>query len=75
MPWNLIVTGGGIALLLVAWLFRRRHSPSTVGTLPDVGQPPEDAEPIVEPRMQDIGFASYELPLPATEPDPDRNPG
>jgi hypothetical protein len=31
--------------------------------MPDVGQPPEDAEPMIEPRLQDIGSGSYELPL------------
>jgi hypothetical protein len=32
--------------------------------MPQVGQPPTDAEPIVEPRLQDIGSGSYDLPLP-----------
>lgn len=63
MPWNLIVTGGGVALLLAVWLFQRRRPRSTFGTMPDVGQPPNDAEPMVEPRMQDIGSGSHELPL------------
>ena len=45
--------------------------------MPDVGQPPENAEPMVEPRMQDIGSGSYELPFPQPndEPDPDVDPG
>ena len=50
------------------WLFRRRQ-PSTADDLPDVGQPPEDAEPMVEPRLQDIGSGSYELPLPDDDTD------
>jgi hypothetical protein len=37
--------------------------------MPEVGQPPEDAEPIAEPRMQDIGFGSYDLPLPEGPPE------
>jgi hypothetical protein len=82
MPWNLIVTGGALVLLLAAWLFRRRQ-PSSIGPMPNVGQPPEDAEPMVEPRLQDIGSATYELPLspPDAEPDAahntesDRRPG
>jgi hypothetical protein len=45
------------------WLFRRRQLRSSREPMPEVGQPPADAEPIVEPRMQDIGFGSYELPL------------
>jgi hypothetical protein len=78
MPWNLMLGGGALALLLLAWLFRRRRAPSTLDALPDVGRPPENAEPMVEPRMQDIGFGSYDLPFPEpnAEPDPeaDRSP-
>jgi hypothetical protein len=44
------------------WPFRRRQ-PSTIDPTPDVGQPPEDAEAMIEPRLQDIGSGSYELPL------------
>ena len=44
------------------WLFRRRQ-PSTADDLPEVGQPPDGAEPMIEPRLQDIGSGSYELPL------------
>jgi len=46
----------------MSWLFRRRQ-PSKRDDLPEVGQPPEGAEPMIEPRLQDIGFGSYELPL------------
>ena len=65
MPWEMIVTGAGLLLLLGAGLLnmRRRQSTSISGPIPDVGQPPKDAKPMVEPRMQDIGFATYELPL------------
>ena len=71
MPSNVMLTGGALALLVAAWLFRRRRPPSTLATMPDVGQPPEDAEPMVEPRMQDIGSGSYELPFPEPNPEPD----
>lgn len=74
MPWQMIVTGGALVLFLAAWLFRRRQ-PSSLGPMPDVDQPSETAEPMVEPRLQDIGFASYELPLPAPDTEPDRHPG
>lgn len=46
----------------MSWLFRRRQ-PSTTDDLREVGQPPDGAEPMIEPRLQDIGFGSYELPL------------
>ena len=71
MPWNVMLTGGALALLVAAWLFRRRRPPSTLDVLPDVGQPPEGAEPIVEPRLQDIGSGSYEMPLPEPNAEPD----
>lgn len=64
MLWNVIIPAVGIALIVVGWLFRRRQSPSTLDAMPEVGQPPADAEPMVEPRLQDIGSGSYELPLP-----------
>ena len=73
-----MLAGSAFVLLVAAWLFRRRRPQSTLDAMPDVGQPPADAKPMVEPRMQDIGFASYELPLPEpnAEPDPeaDRSP-
>lgn len=71
MPWNVILPGGALALLMAAWLFRRRRPPSILDTMPDVGQPPPDAEPMLEPRLQDIGFASYELPFPEPTAAPD----
>jgi hypothetical protein len=52
MPWN-----------VRSW-FRRRRPQSSLDAMPDVGQPPADAEPVVEPRLQDIGAGSYDLPLP-----------
>ena len=63
MPWNLIIPAGVVALVGVAWALRRRSSRSSLGSMPEVGQPPADAEPIAEPRLQDIGAGSYELPL------------
>jgi hypothetical protein len=75
MPWALIVTGVALLILIAGWFFKRRQSPSTIGTLPEVGQPPPDAKPMVEPRMQDIGFGSYEMPLSDPQTDPERNLG
>jgi hypothetical protein len=78
MPWNVVLPGAAVVLLAAAWLFRRRRPPSALDAMPDVGQPPENAEPMVQPRMQDIGSGSYDLPFPEAnaEPDPeaDRSP-
>lgn len=41
--------------------------------LPDVGQPPEGATPITEPRLQDDGLGSYYLPL--SDPEAEAEPG
>lgn len=75
MPWEMIVTGVALVLLLAAWFFQRRRSLSMVGTMPEVGQPPADATPMVEPRLQDIGSGTYELPLSGPATDPERNRG
>jgi hypothetical protein len=63
MPWNVIIPAAVVALVAVVWVLRRRTTRSGFGSMPDVGQPPADAEPIAEPRLQDIGAGSYELPL------------
>jgi hypothetical protein len=60
MPWNL------------RWPFARRGARADLDSLPDVGKPPDDAEPVVEPHLQDIGSASYELRLEEDEPAPGR---
>jgi hypothetical protein len=64
MPWNVIIAVGAVALIVVGWISRRRRPPSSLDGIPHVGQPPADARPIVEPRLEDIGWGSYELPLP-----------
>ena len=64
MPWNVIIPAGVVAVVALAWVFRRRQSPSSLESMTDVGQPPADAEPIAEPRLQDIGSGSYDLLLP-----------
>jgi len=64
--------------LNLRWPFVRRGAPSNRGTLPEVGQPPDDAQPVAEPQLQDIGSASYELRLaddePVSETDADNSP-
>jgi hypothetical protein len=74
MPWELIIIGVAGVLLLGAGVRLIRQRFSEGGPVPDVGQPPEGAEPMVEPRMQDIGFASYELPLSEPDAEPDDSP-
>jgi hypothetical protein len=69
MPWNVVIPTGVVVLVVVAWLFRRRQSPSGGDAMPEVGQPPADAEPVAEPRLQDIGAGSYDLPLPTDTAD------
>ena len=64
MPWQWILVGGAVMLLLVAGLWQLRRPRSATGSFPDVGQPPQDAKPMVEPRLQDIGSGTYELPFP-----------
>ena len=73
-----IVAGAGTLLTMRStfdWLFRRRRAHSGLEPMAEVGQPPADAEPIVEPRMQDIGSGSYELPLPGGMIAEDSHPG
>jgi hypothetical protein len=56
MPWN------------VRWPFARPRPRDDADRLPDVGQPPDDAEPMAEAHLQDIGSGSYELRLEDDEP-------
>jgi hypothetical protein len=63
MSWNLIATGAGLLIVVAALIGRRLRSHHPVGAFPEVDQPPSAAKPLAEPRMQDIGMGSYELPL------------
>jgi len=75
MPWEMILSAG-LLVLLFAWGVRQLQRPrSRSGSLPDVGQPPRDAKPMIEPRLQDIGFGTYELPLPGSTEETDSGPG
>jgi hypothetical protein len=75
MPGEMIQGIVGVVVLLAAavYLVRKRWPPA--GPVEDVGQPPDGAEPIAQPRLQDIGFATYELPLPDPESDPEHPSG
>lgn len=47
------------------WLTRRRSGVNTFGPLPDVGDAPADAEPIIRPRLDDNGLATFSMVVPA----------
>jgi hypothetical protein len=55
-----------LALAVAAWrwLMRRRRDEPSTGPFPDVGDAPEDAEPILTPRLDDTGLATYSMVLP-----------
>lgn len=50
-----------IALIAAAvrWL-RRPHGPATT-PLPEVGDAPADAEPLIRPRLDDNGLGTYSM--------------
>ena len=77
MPWEIILVAVVpiLCLVLAARLWQLRGPRSRTGRYPDVGQPPEGAEPMIEPRLQDIGSGSYELPLSDPETETDRSSG
>jgi hypothetical protein len=64
MPWEIILGAVVMYLLMASGVRQLRRPRSRSGPFPDIGQPPEDAEPVTEPRLQDLGFGTYELPLP-----------
>lgn len=55
-----------LALLVAAWrwLTRRPVARRPSGPLPDVGNAPLDAEPVVRPRLDDNGLATYSMVIP-----------
>jgi hypothetical protein len=55
-----------LALLVAAlrWLTRRRAPAGPTEPLPDVGDAPLDAEPIIRPRLDDNGLATYTMVIP-----------
>jgi hypothetical protein len=54
-----------IALLVTAWrwLTHRRSRP-TLGPMPNVGDAPPGAEPMIRPRLDDNGLATYSFAFP-----------
>lgn len=55
-----------LALLVAAWRWLRRptHTEWETGNLPDVADAAADAEPIVRPRLDDNGLATYTMVIP-----------
>ena len=55
-----------LALLVAAWRWLRQptHTDWETGNLPDVADAPADAEPIVRPRLDDNGLATYTMVIP-----------
>lgn len=57
-----------LALIVAAWrwLTRRHASSRPAGPLPNVGEAPRNAEPIIQPRLDDNGLATYSMVVPTT---------
>lgn len=55
-----------LALIVAAWrgLTRRRSRSSAFGPLASVGDAPSDAAPVIRPRLDDNGLATYSLVIP-----------
>lgn len=54
-----------IALVVTAWRWLTHgRSRATLGSLPNVGDAPRDAEPMIRPRLDDNGLATYSLGIP-----------
>lgn len=56
-----------LALAVAAWRWvarDRRQGQGFAGPLPDVGDAPADAEPMIRPRLDDNGLATYTMVIP-----------
>lgn len=54
-----------IALVVTGWRWlRRRRSRRPLGPIPRVGHAPPDAQPIIRPRLDDNGLATYSFRFP-----------
>jgi hypothetical protein len=63
-----------LALLVAAWRWLRHPTTGawTSGPLPDVPDAPADAEPVIQPRLDDNGLATYTMVIPRDTEAPDR---
>ena len=66
-----------LALLVAAWRWLRHptHTDWETGNLPDIADAPADAEPIVRPRLDDNGLATYTMVIPRESERPQHGPG
>lgn len=64
-----------LALIVAAWrwLTRRRSRTSAFGPGPSVGNAPPDAEPVIRPRLDDNGLATYSMVIPQDRADGKRD--
>jgi hypothetical protein len=54
-----------LALIVAAWRWMtRRPSTNVLGPLANVGDAPSDAEPVIRPRLDDNGLATYSVVVP-----------
>jgi hypothetical protein len=55
-----------LALIVAAWRWvrRRRSGSNAFGPLASVGDAPSDAEPLIRPRLDDNGLATYSMVVP-----------
>jgi hypothetical protein len=62
--WLALIVGGW------RWLTRRRSGSSAFGPLTSVGDAPSDAEPLIRPRLDDNGLATYSMVVPVDQAEP-----
>lgn len=55
-----------VAMVVGVWQLLHWRPAADLGALPDVGDAPPDAEPIVTPHFNDNGLGAYSLELPAS---------
>lgn len=67
MPWE-VIEGVAVFVVLAGGVYRFRKRIFSSGPTPEVGKPPQGSQSIMEPRLQDNGLVSYELPLPGSDP-------
>jgi hypothetical protein len=55
-----------LALIVAAWRWFRHPTAHTFASndLPDVANAPADAEPVIRPRLDDNGLATYTMVVP-----------
>lgn len=61
-----------LALIVAAWrwLTRRQSGSGAFGPLESVGDAPSEAEPLIRPRLDDNGLATYSMVVPVDQAEP-----